>query len=143
MRQFLEKILPENDFTLKSIAIGLTVLLAGLLTLWGIYQIGEYGLALFMLTPLFIGAAPSILYGIKKEMSRTEALKIALLSLLVFTLAFLLALLAVFSIFVALHYFLLIKHQAFFVFVFVFALAFLFLSLLVVCNHFIYMIFLF
>ena len=87
MRQFLEKILPENDFNLKCLAIGITVLLAGLLTLCGIYQIGEYGLALFMLTPLFIGAAPSILYGIKKEMSRTEALKIALLSLLVFTLA--------------------------------------------------------
>lgn len=50
MRQLLEKILPENDLALKCLAIGVTVLLAGLLTLWGIYQIGEYGPALFMLT---------------------------------------------------------------------------------------------
>ncbi|WP_421796585.1 SRPBCC family protein [Haliscomenobacter sp.] len=87
MRQLLQKILPENDFTRKCLAIGVTVLLAGLLTLWGIYQIGEYGLALFMLTPLFIGAAPCILYGIKKEISSREAASIAFLSLLVFTLA--------------------------------------------------------
>ena len=87
MRQLLQKILPENDFTRKCLAIGVTVLLAGLLTLWGIYQIGEYGVALFMVTPLFIGAAPGILYGIKKEISSAEARNIALLSLLVFTLA--------------------------------------------------------
>lgn len=89
MRQFFEKILPENDFTRKCLAIGVTVLLAGLLTLWGIYQIGEYGVALFMSTPLFIGAASSILYGIKKGITSAEARNVALLSLLVFTLGLL------------------------------------------------------
>lgn len=30
----------------------LTVIISGLLTLWGIYGIGQYGIAFFILTPL-------------------------------------------------------------------------------------------
>ena len=65
--------------------MGLTVAISGLLTLWGIYGIGQYGIALFILTPLFIGAGSTILYGLKKEITKREAWLIGLLTLGIFT----------------------------------------------------------
>lgn len=82
---FLDKILPDNDKARKWVSIFISVIVAGLLTLWGIYGIGEYGIALFILTPLFIGAVPVILYGYKKQISRQEALKTGLLALGIYT----------------------------------------------------------
>lgn len=84
-----DKILPVKDKTRKWVAILITVLIAGLLTLWGIYGIGEYGIALFILTPLFIGAAPVILYGYKKQTTKKEAWHTGLLTLGVFSLGLL------------------------------------------------------
>lgn len=85
MRQLIEKILPTDDNKRKWIAVGLTVIISGLLTLWGIYGIGQYGIALFILTPLFIGAGSTILYGLKKEITKREAWQIGLLTLGIFT----------------------------------------------------------
>ena len=85
MRQLIEKILPTNDKKRKWTAVGLTVVISGLLTLWGIYGIGQYGIALFILTPLFIGASSTILYGLKKEITKREAWLIGLLTLGIFT----------------------------------------------------------
>jgi len=85
MKQLIENILPANDTKRKWVAIGLTVIVAGLLTLWGIYVIGQYGIALFILTPLFIGASPTILYGLKKQITKKEAFFIGLLALGIFT----------------------------------------------------------
>jgi hypothetical protein len=85
MRQLIEKILPTDDKKRKWIAVGLTVVISGLLTLWGIYGIGQYGIALFILTPLFIGAGSTILYGLKKEITKREAWLIGLLTLGIFT----------------------------------------------------------
>ena len=85
MRQLIEKILPTDDKKRKWIAVGLTVIISGLLTLWGIYGIGQYGIALFILTPLFIGAGSTILYGLKKEITKREAWLIGLLTLGIFT----------------------------------------------------------
>lgn len=65
----------------KWMAVGLTVLLAGLLTVWGIYGVGEYGMALFVLTPIFLGIAPVIIYGIKKSVTYNQALQLGFLSL--------------------------------------------------------------
>lgn len=89
MRQLLEKILPTNNKRRKWIAIGLTVIISGLLTIWGIYGIGQYGIALFILTPLFIGAGSTILYGLKNEITKKEAWQIGFLTLGVFTLGLL------------------------------------------------------
>lgn len=69
----------------KWLAVGLTVAIAGILTLWGIYKIREYGIALFVLTPLFIGASSTILYGLKKQITKKEAFLMGTLTLGVFT----------------------------------------------------------
>lgn len=85
MKKQLEKILPSEDKKRKWIAVILTVVISGLLTLWGIYGIEQYGIALFILTPIFIGAGSTILYGMKKEITKMEAWQISLISLGVFT----------------------------------------------------------
>tara|TARA_R110002072_G_scaffold37582_8_gene109760 strand:+ start:939 stop:1880 length:942 start_codon:yes stop_codon:yes gene_type:complete len=81
--------LPENDLNRKLIAIGLTILIAGILTIWGIYGIGEYGMALFILTPFFIGASSVLLYGRKKNLTKGEAYSIAFTTLGLFALGLL------------------------------------------------------
>ena len=83
--KLFDKILPDDSKKRKWTAVGITVFISGLLTLWGIYGIGEYGIALFALTPIFIGAGSTILYGYKKEITKRESLKIGLLTLGVFT----------------------------------------------------------
>lgn len=85
MKELIEKILPSNDTKRKLVSVGLTVIISGLLTLWGIYGIGQYGIALFILTPLFIGAGSTILYGLKKEITKKDAWQIGFLTLGVFT----------------------------------------------------------
>jgi hypothetical protein len=85
MKEQIEKILPTDDNKRKWISVGLTVIISGLLTLWGIYGIGQYGIALFILTPLFIGAGSTILYGLKKEITKKEAWQIGFLTLGIFT----------------------------------------------------------
>jgi hypothetical protein len=85
MRQLIEKILPTDDKKRKWIAVGLTVFISGLLTLWGIYGIGQYGIALFILTPIFIGAGSTIFYGLKKEITYKQAWQIGFLTLGVYT----------------------------------------------------------
>jgi hypothetical protein len=82
----LDRILPTDDLKRKAFAIGLTTFLAGLMTVWGIYGYGSYGMALFILTPLFIGAAPVLLYGYKKSIKQYQAVQMGFLTLAVFTL---------------------------------------------------------
>lgn len=69
----LDKILPADKKKQKMAAIGLPILIAAPLTVWGIYGIGEYGFALFILTPFFLGLAPTILYGNNRELTSKEA----------------------------------------------------------------------
>lgn len=64
------KFFPINEKPRKWTAIIVTVALAGLLTVWGIYGIGQYGIALFILTPLLIGAFPTLLFGYRRSVSR-------------------------------------------------------------------------
>ena len=65
------------------------MVISGLLTLWGIYGIGEYGIALFILTPIFIGAGSTILYGISKGITKREAWLISRVTLALFTIGLL------------------------------------------------------
>lgn len=82
--KLLDKILPKKDQPRKWVIIGLTTLIAGALTVWGIYGVGQYGLALFILTPLFIGYFPVVIYGSNKQVSRKDAISLGLICLMVF-----------------------------------------------------------
>lgn len=84
MRKWLHHILPENHRKRKWIAITISLIFAGGFTVWGIYGIGEYGLALFIFTPLLLGALPTILYGLKKELRKMEAWQLSLLTVTIF-----------------------------------------------------------
>jgi hypothetical protein len=85
MKNQIEKILPTDDKKRKWLAVGLTVFISGLLTLWGIYGIGQYGIALFIFTPLFIGAGSTIIYGLKNKITYKQAWRIGFLTLGVYT----------------------------------------------------------
>ena len=82
--KIIEKILPTDDNKRKWMVVGITVLIAGLLTLWGIYGIGQYGIALFIITPLFIGFSSAVLYGYKRKITKGETRKIGFLTLGIF-----------------------------------------------------------
>lgn len=77
-------LLPKKDKPLKWVIILVTELIATLFTVIGIFGIGEYGIALFVLTPIFIGAFPVLVYGSKKEMSLSGAIYLGLLCLMIF-----------------------------------------------------------
>lgn len=88
--KILDKILPTNPKKRKWVAVGITVIISGLLTLWGIYGVGQYGIALFVFTPFFIGCGSVILYGYKNPISQTQAWHTGFLTLGIFTAALLL-----------------------------------------------------
>lgn len=82
--------LPSNPRHRKWVAVGITVPVATALTAWGIYAIEEYGIALFIFTPLLIGILSSALYGYGRKISKSEAAETSFLSLGVFMLGLLL-----------------------------------------------------
>lgn len=81
----LNIIFSKDKKTRKWVSSSLTALIAGLLTVWGIYGIGEYGIALFFLTPLFIGAASTIFYGYNNPITKKEAWQVSSLALGIYT----------------------------------------------------------
>lgn len=85
----LDKTLPDDPKKRKWTSVGITIFLAFILTLWGIYGIEEYGIALFILTPLFIGVSATILYGYKGGLTKRGAAGISFLTLGIFTAALL------------------------------------------------------
>lgn len=78
-------ILPAQNQQRKWTAILLTVFISMLLTYIGIYGIGQYGIAVFILTPLFIGFGPTVLYGYKNPITSKQSREIAYLTLAIFT----------------------------------------------------------
>lgn len=87
--KILDNILPVEKKKRKWTSVGITALIAGLLTIWGIYGIGQYGIALFVLTPLFIGAGSTILYGYKNKITKKQAWYVGFLTLGIFTIGLL------------------------------------------------------
>jgi hypothetical protein len=83
--KLLNKILPPDNKKRMWTAVGITVVISGLLTLWGIYGINQYGIALFILTPLYIGAGSTIMYGHNYQITKKEAWQVGLLTLCIFT----------------------------------------------------------
>lgn len=84
MLKWLHKVLPDSDKKRKWLAVVITLIFAGGFTIWGIYGIGEYGIALFIITPLLLGALPTILFGIKKDVRKMEAWRLAIITLSIF-----------------------------------------------------------
>lgn len=70
----------------KLIAIGVTVVVSGLLTYWGIHGVGTYGMALFILTPLLLGIAPVVIYGRSFPITMVQSRVIGFQTLGLFTL---------------------------------------------------------
>jgi len=86
VRNLIEKILPENDKYRFWLVVLITVAIASVLTVWGIYGFERYGLAIFVLIPLFIGFTSTILYGIKREITKGEAWQIGIFTLCIYSL---------------------------------------------------------
>lgn len=76
-----------NKTKRKWISISITACIAGILSLCGIYLVGEYGIALFILTPFLIGFCSTFLYGYKNKISKSEAVWIGFSTLAICTLA--------------------------------------------------------
>ncbi|MBK0369107.1 SRPBCC family protein [Flavobacterium agrisoli] len=74
----------------KWISIIITVCIAGVLSLWGIYGIREYGIALFILTPFLIGFCSTVLYGYQNKISKSDAIYIGFSTLGICTCALIL-----------------------------------------------------
>jgi hypothetical protein len=88
--KIIDKILSANNQKRKWIAISITLIITSVLTLWGIYGMGEYGIALFFLTPLFMGAGSTILYGYKNKTTIKEVTKIGFVTLGIFSVSLIL-----------------------------------------------------
>ena len=86
MKRLIIRLVPSDDRRRFRVSVGLTVLLAGLLTLWAIYGMEQYGIALFVLIPILTGAIPAILYGIKGELTYGLALRTGFIALAIYTL---------------------------------------------------------
>ena len=87
--KLIKKILPQEKNKRIFVSVGLTILISGLLTLWVIYGIGQYGIALFILTPLLLGAMPTILYGYGQKINYSDAWRIAFFTLLIYSIGLL------------------------------------------------------
>ena len=87
--KFLDNILPIDKNRRKWTVIAITVAIAGLLTVWGIHGYHEYGIALFILTPLFTGFTPVALYGHKFEIAKRQSWQLGFLALGIYTLGLL------------------------------------------------------
>jgi hypothetical protein len=83
--RFINNILPSADQPRKWTAILISVGISTLLTVWGIYEIGQYGIALFILTPLFMGLSSTVLYGYDRPLTQRKATGIGFLTLGIFT----------------------------------------------------------
>lgn len=88
--KLLDKILTEDINKRKWTAIAITIITSGLLTLLGIYGIEEYGIALFILTPFYIGFTSTALLGYKKTITKKQAITISFVTLGIFACSLLL-----------------------------------------------------
>ncbi|MES2589071.1 MAG: SRPBCC family protein [Bacteroidota bacterium] len=82
--KILNRISNFDDGKRKYFSIFISVAIAILLTLLGIYVIEDYGIALFILVPFFLGFSPVIIYGYNNDFSRSKAHELGFLSFGIF-----------------------------------------------------------
>lgn len=80
---------PQQRPARRWLSILLTLLWVVPVTLWGIYDVETYGMALFILTPIFIGLSATLLFGFRQPISKKEATAISFQTLGVFVLGLL------------------------------------------------------
>lgn len=80
----LLKRLPLDKRKRRWTAVGLTVTVAGLLTLPAVYGFNDYGSALFIFIPVFMGFSSTLLYGYNRSVRMREAMGISSLTVLVY-----------------------------------------------------------
>lgn len=88
--KILNKIALLDEKKRELISIAITVFIAGILSLIGIYGVGEYGIALFVLTPFLIGFCSTFLFGYKNRITMKVAIWISFKTLAICTLALIL-----------------------------------------------------
>ncbi len=76
----------ENTKNRSILAIAITVIIALILSYLIIYKISEYGVALFILLPIFMGMGSSVIKGYKSNITAKEARRVAFQSLLYYAL---------------------------------------------------------
>lgn len=84
MKDKLLQLLPTENLKRAWAVAALTAFIAGLMTVWGIYAIGEYGIALFIFTPFFLGASATLLYGAGRVLTRTDSVKVCCMALVLY-----------------------------------------------------------
>lgn len=89
----MKKVLAENKNKLSWIAIGITLVISILLSIIGIYWIEDYGIAIFILLPLYLGFSPTIIYGKILPISKNQSWRFGLITLSLY--AFCLILMAI------------------------------------------------
>ena len=85
--KIFDKLIHLNETKRKWVSVTITVCIVGILSLWGIYGIGEYGIALFILTPFLIGFCATFLYGYKNRITKSKAFWIGCTTLAICTLS--------------------------------------------------------
>jgi len=93
MGQKIERLLSDNEKKRWWLAIALTTAISVLQILFGIYVMEEYGMAMFVITPLFIGTSAVVVYGYGRQITKRESQRIAFA-----TLIFLIAITMIFAI---------------------------------------------
>ena len=84
--KMIEKFSQLSDKKRKWYSISLSVFIAIILTLLGIYVIEEYGVAMFIITPFFLGFTPIILYNYKNKFEKNISTELGYFSLTFFML---------------------------------------------------------
>jgi hypothetical protein len=74
----------------KRAAILVSITIAWLVTLFGIYCVGNYGIAIFVIVPFFLGFSPVIIFGFKNRLTRKEATNLGLITSVLFLFSLLL-----------------------------------------------------
>lgn len=85
---FIDKFV-QNRKNQKWITILAVSGISWILTVINIYYFRDYGIALFILLPVFIGFSSTVLYGLKNNITKKEAFYVGLWTLLFYTLGLL------------------------------------------------------
>lgn len=80
----MKRVLPKDKNKLSWISIGITLIISVALTAIGIYWIKDYGIAMFLLLPFFMGACPTIIYGKILPISNGKSSQLASATLLLY-----------------------------------------------------------